>query len=425
MAGKMIEKEVDGKKVRTLDDSPGGLRSMDYLNQAILGRIDKYDYESKVKNFVDNLGEEKKTIVTLGKIQQQGSIKSVEDITSRKDIDPATKQVLFDFLKAEDEKIKEIAGTNLDSARILFDSAKIAPNMQPYKIVTDPEEAKKGENYILKVVDPDSGGFTYQLTDGQKKDAEEFIRTNMRGQYDYKEEGQIVGAVSRDEESEASKAGKKADEEAADAANMLGKLWFGDNNQVGSAIDYFKGMTNSKGEVMFKNIKRDSTGITVVLKDGSTEKISFTDANGKPRTQEDFIRSAGPLLAGQKDINKALKKGSYQKGAKFNKQSAGEAATIEKFTITPDAVSRPSEEAVVNIQAGLPSGFKAKDIGGTFGNEVQITAPNGKKYITKTRQTGDKGLTAVMGIEDFVNANLKTNTTGQPTETTVKGGKPR
>lgn len=217
MAGKMIEKEIDGKKVRTLDDSPGGLRSMDYLNQAILGRIDKYDYESKVKGFVDALGKEKKVTTVLGKVGAQGLSQSVEDITSRQDIDPATKQILFDFKKAEDEKVKEIAGTNLDSARILFDSAKTAPNMQPYKITTDPKEAKKGENYILKVVDPDSGGFTYQLTDGQKKDAEEFIRSNMRAQYNYEEEDKVVNQLELQESADAkaraaSKYGPKGDE---------------------------------------------------------------------------------------------------------------------------------------------------------------------------------------------------------------------
>jgi hypothetical protein len=205
MAGKMIEKEINGKKVRTLDDSPGGLRSMDYLNQAILGKIDKYDYESKVKGFVDTLGKDKRVTTVLGKIGSQGLSKSIEDIKSRQDIDPESKQIIFDFKKAEDEKVKEISGTNLDMARILFDSAKVAPNMQPYKITTNPNEAKKGENYILKVVDPDSGGFTYQLTDGQKKDAEDFIRNQMRAQYNYEEEDKVVGQLEL-QESAAAKA---------------------------------------------------------------------------------------------------------------------------------------------------------------------------------------------------------------------------
>jgi len=212
MAGQMTEQDVDGKKVRALDKTPGALRSMDYLNQAILGRIDKYDYKTPVKTFVDGLGEEKKTVVILGKIEKQGKITSIEDITSRQDINPEDKSVLFKFIQAENDKIKEIAGTNLDSARILYDSAKIAPNGEPYKITTNAQEAKRGNNYILKVVDPDSGGFKYELTDGQKKDAEEFIRTQMRAQYDYKEDVSVVGQVSRDEKRPKSEAEIAKDE---------------------------------------------------------------------------------------------------------------------------------------------------------------------------------------------------------------------
>ena len=256
MAGKMVEKEIQGKKVRTLDDSPGGLRSMDYLNQAILGRIDKYDYESKVKGFVDTLGKEKKVTTVLGRVGAQGLSQSVEDITSRQDIDPATKQILFDFKKAEDEKVKEIAGTNLDSARILFDSAKIAPNMQPYKIVTDPKEAKKGENYILKVVDTDSGGFTYQLTDGQKKDAEEFIRSNMRAQYNYEEEDKVVNQLELQESAAAKARAAKSLEKGDEAPPPV---------KVGEIL-VVRG-TNSKGQKV-------ATGVSQRLKNAVIKEVA-------------------------------------------------------------------------------------------------------------------------------------------------------
>lgn len=428
MAGKMIEQEVDGKKVRTLDKNPGGLRSMDYLNQAILGRIDKYDYESPVNAWVDSLGKNIEVTTLLGKIGAQGLSRSVEDITKRTDIIEGDKKIMYNFLQSENDKVKEVTGTALDQTRILYDYAKIAPNGKPYTIVTNPNEAKKGENFILKVVDPDSGGFKYELTDGQKKDAEEFIRTQMRAKYDKIEKEDVVNQVSRDEESDDARKAKKEDKEAEDAASMLGKLYYGSNTEVGSAIDYFKGMTNKDGEVLFKKITRDKTGVTILLKDGSTEKISFTDANGRPRTQEDFIRSAGPLLAGQKDINKALEKGSYKKGAKFNEASRGEASTKEKFKMNPDVLARPSQEAYQNIQTSLPKGFKVLDKGGITGNEIQIIAPDGTRYNTKSKQTGDKALTAIIGIEDFVNAYIqKQEESGSAATatTTVKGGRTR
>jgi hypothetical protein len=290
MAGKMIEKEINGKKVRTLDDSPGGLRSMDYLNQAILGKIDKYDYESKVKGFVDTLGKDKRVTTVLGKIGSQGLSKSIEDIKSRQDIDPESKQIIFDFKKAEDEKVKEISGTNLDMARILFDSAKVAPNMQPYKITTNPDEAKKGENYILKVVDPDSGGFTYQLTDGQKKDAEDFIRNQMRAQYNYEEEDKVVGQLEL-QESAATK---------AKAARDYGPKEETPPPVIGNEILVLKG-TNSKGQKVITGVSQrlenlkipEAKGVENVITD-----ISYNHKNG--RLEISGYQASGKETSGDK-----------------------------------------------------------------------------------------------------------------------------
>lgn len=426
MAGKMIEKEIDGKKVRTLDDSPGGLRSMDYLNQAILGRIDKYDYESKVKNFVDNLGEEKKTIVTLGKIQQQGSIKSVEDIKSRKDIDPATQQVLFDFLKAEDEKIKEIAGTNLDSARILFDSAKIAPNMQPYKIVTDPEEAKKGENYILKVVDPNSGGFTYQLTDGQKKDAEEFIRTNMRGQYDYKEEGQAVGAVSRDEPRPPTQIEIDRNDEAAAAkefARQLSNLTVGNDADAKNSLPYFQSLIEEQGG----KLNRTNKGIEVITANGDKKFYTYT-AGGKIQNPLELQRQLVTALntRGLNDdmIGKALK-GFYNPKQRINQTTTGSGYIPEadyrpklqqtiKSVITEDKFfgqnSRDAAPAIKKALAAIPT-LSVTDAGNysALSNSVdrnKINIKIGKNAPISISSRSENPAEDIQAIYDYIESTL-------------------
>lgn len=202
MAGKMIEQEVDGKKVRTLDKTPGGLRSMDYLNQTMVSKVDFYNYEDKVNSWVDTLGKEKKTIVELGRIQKQGKITSVDDITSRKDLLPGTKQTLFTFLQGENNQIASIVGEPIDAARVLVDSAIFAPNGKQYRSTTSEEDAKANPEAILKVVDPDTGGFKYDISKKQQEEANEFVRSQMRAKYDYEENAQVVGAVSRDEESE-------------------------------------------------------------------------------------------------------------------------------------------------------------------------------------------------------------------------------
>ena len=406
MAGKMIEEEVDGKKVRTLDKTPGGLRSMDYLNQALVSKIDFYNYEDKVNSWVDTLGKEKETIVKLGKIQQQGKITSVDDITSRKDIVDADKKIMFTFLQAENNYIASVVGEPLDASRVLVDSAIFAPNKKQYRSTTSEKDAAENPEAILKVVDTETGGFKYVISEQQQQDANEFIRSQMRAKYDYEEDAQVVGAVSRDPKPQDEKDDDANKKKADDAASMIGKLFYGDNNEVGSSVDYFKGMKNDKGEVIFKKVKRDKTGVTLTLRDGSVEKISFTDASGRPRTQEDFIRSAGPLLAGQIDVNSALKRGSYKKGAQFNSSSLAEAATKDKFTMNPDVLSRRSEEAVVNIKSALPEGFEVYDRGGITGNEIQIEDPDGNVYNTVSRKTGKNAVTAIVGIEDFVNKYL-------------------
>jgi hypothetical protein len=225
MAGKMVEEEVDGKKVRTLDKTPGGLRSMDYLNQALVSQVDFYNYEDKVNSWAETLGKEKKVTTLLGKIQKQGKIISVDDITSRKDIDPSTQEILFTFLQGENDQIDSIVGEPVDAARVLVDSVIFAPNRQQYGTTTSEEEAKKNPNLILKVVDPDTGGFKYVISKEQQKDVNEFVRGQMRAKYNYEEDAQVVGAVARDEESEGAIKRKAEQKEKDNALGTWGDVF--------------------------------------------------------------------------------------------------------------------------------------------------------------------------------------------------------
>jgi hypothetical protein len=184
MAGKTIEKEVDGKKVRTLDQTPGNLRNIDAINQLIVGDVDRYKYEEKVDSFVDALGKDEVTKIALGTYSRQGIGTTIEDITKREYILPGDKPVLIKYLQAENDKVKEIVGTDFDKARLLMDSAIIAPNGQAYELTNDPKEAATGVNFILKEYDPATRGVVYRITDAQTQDAENFIRSNMRAKYD-------------------------------------------------------------------------------------------------------------------------------------------------------------------------------------------------------------------------------------------------
>jgi hypothetical protein len=192
MSAMKTEKVIDGKTVYTMDDTPGKMASVDQINTMIVGEWDKYDYATPIKGFVDALGEEKTTAVILGGITKQGKITSIEDITRRTDIIEDDKQKLYKFINSENGMIETIIGPPINKLRVLLDSIPVAPNGKPYDVTDDPEEAKKNPNLILEIINPSTGQSDPVFTDEQTQDAEEFIRNQMRSQYDYKEEGQVL-----------------------------------------------------------------------------------------------------------------------------------------------------------------------------------------------------------------------------------------
>jgi hypothetical protein len=254
MAGKMIEKEVDGKKVRSLDQTPGKLRNVDAINQLLVGKIDKYDWETKANAFVDALGKNIETTTVLGRIGAQGLSRSIDDITKRTDIIATDKPILYNFIQSENDKIREIAGTDFDKARLLMDSAILAPNNEPYTLTSDPKEAAKGSNFILKEYDPNTRGITYKITKEQSTDAEEFIRTQMRAKYNVEQKDDVVGQVSRDESAM----------EKARAANAFS----GDDDKTPPVIT---GEITEVGET--RNGRRTVTGVSQKLENVVSQEI--------------------------------------------------------------------------------------------------------------------------------------------------------
>jgi hypothetical protein len=49
------------------------------------------------------------------------------------------------------------------------------------------KKQKANPEKILKVVDPETGGFKYVISEQQQEDANEFVRGQMRAKYDYEE----------------------------------------------------------------------------------------------------------------------------------------------------------------------------------------------------------------------------------------------
>jgi hypothetical protein len=143
--------------------------------------------------------------------------------------------------------------------------------------------------------------------------------------------------------------------------------------------------------------------------------IDFVDANNNPISLRDFS-GKGVELHGVVDRDKAVKAGGGGKTfGKINSYAGirssrkGEAAKKETIILPLSAITQPSEKASSTLQSSLPVGFVVEDKGGWTGNEIKITAPNGKtyEYVSK-KGTTDAG-TIKIDVETWVNAN---NVTG-------------
>jgi hypothetical protein len=430
--GLMENKIIDGKTVKVL--------SKDY-NAPVsvwLGKIKqkpkKFQVEKETVDYVKNLGELKAAVYNAATTLRAGTIKDLTGLEFVGTIeDPATKAVVSEFNRAVDAKVGEWLTNKYNVISVLTEN--IGGKYNSDSFVYDKDVADKDPSKILLKIDPLSRMGVLDPTgknfESQFKEASDYVRNQVISKIDEEVKVSTTGQLSESAETIAKVKKKYEDkdknEEADSATNMIGKLYYGDDNQVKSAIDYFKGLKNKNGEILFEDINRDKTGISVILANGNTEHIDFLDNNNKPRTQEDFIASAGPLLAGQTDVSSSLKRGAYKKGAKFNEQSTGRGTTVKRYKAASDIVSLPSQDAVSSIQSSLPSGFKAVDTGGILGNTVTIYGPSKQPYIVKTKKSGDDALTIVMGLEDFVNNELKSakggNRPSTPANTNGVGSK--
>ncbi len=388
MAGKMIEEEIDGKKVRTLDKTQGGLRSMTYLNQAMASQIDFYNYEDKVNSWVDTLGKNTEVKTLLGRIGAQGISRSLEDVTKKKYEKQGDMQAEYNFIQSENDQIATIVGNPLDAARVLVDSAIFAPNNKPYSITTNENEAKQNPNLILKVVDPETGGFKYVISKNQQKDVNEFVRNQMRAKYDVIEKEDVVGQVSRDEKRARTSEENQQSNMEKDARNFavnVANIQTGTPEQVAQSLGYFRGL----GIDINRNPKGKPPGIYVRNKNGELVKFKLEgDTKSSTRGLTGALLSAsGSNLPEDMVVNFAFK----NVGKQFNTRTAGTGKTIDRDAVVDSKLSKISSKLFNNqnsndtasslkeILAGIP-GIKISAEGGGLlkGNKITITKPGSK-----------------------------------------------
>ena len=273
------KKIVDGKEVYVMNQNPNEFVSVSTLRNQIAGKYDKFNTNVATDAFVNGLGEEvTSAIAKTASLSSGGLIENIEDIRSRTDIDPATKQILYKFTDSETQFIKSTLVNPYDRLSVLTNSKKFASNGKQYTPTYDEKEAAANPDKILLKKDAKSGQPTPEFSEEQMKDSESFMRTELRAKYTRKEELKAT-PQNQLQERRAPTTGELSNQQLiADAKNfaenMATALTGKDPVAIGNAIKY---LANKSGKI----VNRTATGMVISNADGSNSSPYNFMENGK------------------------------------------------------------------------------------------------------------------------------------------------
>lgn len=325
--GKMKQVEKDGKTVMVMDEDPNNFASINQLRNRLDTKFNRYKYLPAIDTQVNALGEDVTSEIKALSDSFGYSVTQIADITQRKDIEAAigkersdeAQKKLAPYFQWENNTIASELSNPLNALSILTDAQDVVPGTNDFYTPTfNPEDVKKGKQFIL-LEDDGSGIIRPKFTKEQKKVAEDFMRTQIRMSLDKKVVSTVTARPAAPAPSYAPeyvyRAGESQKKET-DAINLLGQLYYGDSEQVQSALTYFRDTVPNA-----KNVTRDNNGVTVTFNDGTKRTYPFV-SNGTRVSQETFIKQAAPGLANITDVNTAMQRSSYNKGASFSSLSS-------------------------------------------------------------------------------------------------------
>jgi hypothetical protein len=380
--------------------------SLQALRNRVNAKIDKYNLDDGLAGAASRLG--KYTISQLGNtnFRRTGVVTDITDPTLR-----ATYQ------NWEDATVKEVMASSHRLASIMADNMNVNPKTgNQYRITMDKDEfdADKTGDVILMANQNGSGVLMPEFKEEQKKDVEAFIKGQIKNYIDQTAEKRPFQEPEayRPQQWEV-EAGNAAKDQMA-AAGAWNQLYTGKTaSEKKAAADILLGTPMAQNAGLLDIDLSTSPG-KIILKYADAKKnrtIDFLDANKNPISLRDFA-GKGVELHGVVDRDKAVKAGGGGKsfgridnysGIKSSRQ--GEPQPVAAIAIPLSAITEESGAASETLKSSLPSGFVVEDMGGTFGNEIKITAPNKKVYkYTSKRGTTDAS-TIKMDLETLVKAN--------------------
>jgi hypothetical protein len=309
--GKLVDKTIDGKTVKTMDKTPGSFTTIQQLNFSLGQEIQKYQMDgldAEVKKFA-------KTYLTT-----DGPYQTLDDVRQM----PEYEQMVNDIVNSQlvmPNSVGSILKDYIGGYDTVFN--KKDQNEKSILMVEDPRQ-------------PGSGRMIMDVTSENGKKQLEVAKEYLKRQVE-KQLGRKETKKEPRQEPQADKTARGIRKQEDEIISNVGKLYFGGEADMQTLTDYFSTLNPAT-----RSVKRTKDGVTVQYVSPTTGRIetktiSFyadrtnpdfdeskpvSDSNPKTikvrKTQEQFIESASPLLTGQKNIRTILDRGNYNKDAEFS-----------------------------------------------------------------------------------------------------------
>jgi len=363
----MEKKMVDGKEVYTMSDKPGKTASIATVKGLMQGKWNKFNTNGALDAIDASIGENIQTIRKIGSRTSAGEVMSVSDVLAsvrlekvikneinekrtlywdlegktdkksvakraqlEKEIDAAYQEIedskaIFSFEEFETKAINQNFANPWDRLSVLTNSMGMAADGNPYVFVYSKEEqeADPVHNVYMAPANDNNGSLMPSFTKEQEEASLEFMRNQLRGRYDYKEQKQLVNDYQAPQQQQQwqAEAGKEKQKQEENMRQWQ-LLRTGTAAQKQAAVTYFKGsgfleekgiagIGFGQGDEVIINYMPDNT----LGKPAGQTVFRFKDPNGVDLTGADWGAQGNAALGGnlpQSTINK-FTGGSYNK----------------------------------------------------------------------------------------------------------------
>jgi hypothetical protein len=380
--------------------------SLQALRNRVNAKIDRYDLSDGLAAAASQLGDYTISQVGRTNFRRTGLVTDISDPTLRST-----------YEQWENATVQDIMASGYQLASVMADNMNINPKTgNQYRITMDKDEfdTDKTGDVILMANENGSGVLMPQFKEDQKTDVKAFIKGQIKNYIDQKSEKRPFQEPEpqRPQQWEVEAANAAKDQTAA--AGAWNQLYTGKTPaEKKAAADILLGTPIAQSAGLL-DIDLETKPGQIILKYADAKKnrtIDFVDANNNPISLRDFS-GKGVELHGVVDRDKAVKAGGGGKTfgritdySGIRSSRAGEAATPVAVAVPLSAITEESGKASSTLQSSLPEGFSVEDMGGWTGNEIKITAPNGKTY----EYTSKKGATDAATIKQDLEVFVKTN----------------